>query len=223
MKKIIGAIFISLVTGLFYTTTAMSEMKMGISAVGGLFNAKGAEKEANESNKASEEAVFAYGEVWIENSFDQGFSLGFGWVPHSLDTEVEERTDVPLTAAGSTDSGSTSDSGTNRAQADIENLITVYATVPLMDTGFYAKLGVHHMDIISGESLTTGSTYGNTDVFGGTIGLGYEHDAGNVFVRAEIGASAWEEISLLSQTNSDNQVTADVEGITARISIGKAF
>ena len=223
MKKIIGAIFISLVTGLFYTTTAMSEMKMGISAVGGLFNASGTEKEANENNDATEEAVFAYGEVWIENSFDQGFSLGFGYVPHSLETDVERRTDVPLTSAGSTDSGTTSDSGENRAKAEIENLITVYATVPLSDTGFYAKLGVHHMDVISAETLSTGSTYGNTDVFGGTVGVGYEYDTGDVFVRAEIGASAWEEISLLSQTNSDNQVTADVEGITARISIGRAF
>ena len=223
MKKITSALFIALMSGLFYTTSAMSELKIGVSAVAGVFNADGTEKEVTETNTSEQDILVSYGEIWIENSFDQGFSIGLAFIPHKIGTPTEERTDIPLTSAGSTDSGSTSDSGTNKAQADVENHLTLYATVPLGDTGFYGKIGVSHMDVISGESLSTGSAYPDVDVFGASVAIGYERETADVFLRLEIGASDYEEIKATSTTNNDNQVTADVTGVTARISIGKAF
>ena len=223
MKKITSALFVALMSGLFYTTSAMSELKIGVSAVAGVFNADGTEKEVTETNVSEQDILVTYGEIWIEKSFDQGFGLGLAFIPHSIGTPTEERTDVPLTSVGGTDSGTTSDSGTNKAQADVENHVTLYATVPLGDTGFYGKIGVSHMDVISGESISSGSAYPDVDVYGGSVAIGYERETADVFLRLEIGASSYEEIAATSTTNTANSVTADVTGVTARISIGKAF
>ena len=78
------------------------------------------------------------------------------------------------------------------------------------------------MDVESKESLATGSTYGNKEgVQGIHYGLGYQHDTDGYFVRAEIGYSKYDNISLRS--NTGNTVEADIQGGFARISIGRSF
>ena len=86
---------------------------------------------------------------------------------------------------------------------------------------FY-ELGV---DVITNESLATGSSYDNTDMDGTVFGLGYDRELDNgIFFRVEGAYMEFDDKSLTSTTNSENTITLkDLQGASASISIGKAF
>ena len=63
---------------------------------------------------------------------------------------------------------------------------SVYLLMPIMDTGFFVKAGQTETDIVTKETLFTGSTYGNVGLSGDFVGLGYQHNVSDLFfVRAE--------------------------------------
>ena len=81
-----------------------------------------------------------------------------------------------------------------------------------------------NVDIITNETLGTGSSYGNTDMDGTVAAVGYhmENDSG-VFFRAEGSIMDFDGASLTS-ANGVNKITLDkLDGASAKISVGKAF
>ena len=89
----------------------------------------------------------------------------------------------------------------------------------------YVKAGVTTVDVITNESLATGSQYDNTDMDGTVFGLGYDRELDNgIFFRVEGAYMEFDDKSLTSTTNSENTITLkDLQGASASISIGKAF
>ena len=92
-----------------------------------------------------------------------------------------------------------------------------------MVTGAFLRAGVQHVLVETKEDLASGSKYPDTRIYGGTIGLGYQHNTDGGFIRIELGASKYDEVSLISTSNNDNKVTADLSGEFGKISIGRSF
>ena len=223
MKKIIAIVLA--VSSLFFLTVSKSlaELSLGVSGTVGVYEATGKEVlSGGRTNSSKEYASFGYPTIFGE--YNTGtVSVGLEIIAGSVTTEEESRTDynVPLNSI-CTGNDFCGTSGTNKASVEISQHITLYGLLPIMDTGAYIKVGISTMDVETKESLATGSTYGNIDgVQGEHISLGYQHDTDNGFVRLEVGYSAYDKIKATS--NIGHVVDVDIEGGSARLSVGRTF
>ena len=226
MKKI----FLTLFLGLFmFTTKASAELgiNVGISGQLGLYAATATEFDEgtngttsgpDETNKESEFLALGYGSVFIEKTLGQYLLVGIDYVPSALETETSE---TIVDDKGATDASTRQ---TNKVQVDFEDLTTYYVGLNLGDSGAYVKAGIVTVDVITNESLGTGSTYGNTDLDGTLIGLGYNRDFDNgMFVRAEGAYTEFDGASVTSSTSVNKITLNSLDGVTGKISIGKSF
>ena len=202
---------------------------LGVSLSAGVFDVDGAKEEFKGAHvgvgspgdilkNASEddaEALYAIGSIFAEVKVSDEVAFGLDYVPHSLDTETTENAQRELGTAQN-----------NTVQVDFENLATLYATVqvPALD-GLYAKVGYVQVDVITNEVLGTGGAYGDTELDGFTVGIGYQRDVQNdTFVRVEANYMELDGATLVNQNDSTKSVTADgITGYGARLSVGKSF
>ena len=109
----------------------------------------------------------------------------------------------------------------NKAQASIEDHYGVYLSYPLY-ASFYGKIGLVQADIITSESLGTGSTYGDDTLDGYMFGFGVKSDlANNMFIKSEFFVTDYEDIKLTSSDSNFVEGNIDVRGIT--IAVGYQF
>ena len=94
-----------------------------------------------------------------------------------------------------------------------------------MPFGTYLKLGYHMVDVLTQESLGTGSKYGDTDTTGISVGLGYQYTADNgVFIRAEVSASEYDDVNATNTVDSSKTVeVTEMYGAVGSIKVGKSF
>ena len=214
MKKLITSILsVFLLTSAAYSFDRPS-ISVGGSTTAAYFSTSAHEVEASEkSEEVDGAALGGYVSVFAEITLADRLSIGVSFVPEDLETETVE--------TKQTDGGS---SVTNTIKASLEDMTTVYAALNLTDN-LYVKFGVVSLDLVTQESLGTGSAYGNTDLDGDTFGVGYNMEMDNgVFLRAEAMRTNLGGVSLTSTTNSDNKIVlSDVEGVNASIMIGKKF
>ena len=201
-------------------TVALAEVNLGVSAMYLDVEASGKQKLKTSNLEAtkthSDDAIAA--ELFLETVNSDGLVLGIAVIPGEAEigSSSESRTDK-LTSGTVT--------VTNKAAAEFSNHTTLYTNIPLRGSDAYVKLGFGFVNVKSTESLGTGAQYGDENVNFGTIGLGYNRTLDNgLFARVEGSYSSYEEISLNS-TGSDavSTITADLDVITARFSIGKTF
>ena len=224
MKKIIAIVLA--VSSLFLLTASkvLAEWSAGVSVSHGNYEASGTETLKSSSKKTSkaEEGQFTYPSIFLEYNLGR-VSLGFDVIPGSVTTEEQARTDynnsagVPCTGNDACGTGVT-----NKASVELSRHVSLYALVPITDIGAFARVQIMRVDVETKESLGTGSTYPDTHMTGASLSLGYQHDTGGAFVRAEVGYTDYEGISVTS-SNTANKVEAEVDGTWARISIGKTF
>ena len=217
MKKIIIGIFSSLF--LFSVASAEVGINVGVSGSLGAFQATGTETESDEKN--TEDAVGAAGwaSIFVEKTLGDRIAIGLDYVPSALESETSERV---VTDLGSLAEGS--NSRTNKIKVDFEDLTTLYITANITEN-LYAKAGLMQVDVVTKETIGTGSQYGDTSLDGTLLGLGYNSTfANDMFVRVEGNYMAFDSVSLTSSTNSDNKVSIDdLNGVSAKLSIGKSF
>jgi len=155
--------------------------------------------------------------IFFELAADNGFGLGIEHVPGSADIGTGSRSDDDEETTGD-----------NKASAEIDGLTSLYA-IKTFDSGLFLKAGMTQTDVITKETLNTGSTYGNKSVDGKLIGIGIHKVRDNgVFLRASAEYTAYDSITLTSGvadavTGTTNNVDADVDTMALKISIGKAF
>ena len=204
-------------------------------------NARAATATDATSQTTSDDLAIGYLALFGElGLFDTGLRVGLSYVPYALESETTEnnRNDNCSNDESHTESTGGSDNDlnvcvqtTNKVGVDLEDLMTMYVAyhheldMPFVDS-FFIKAGLLQADVITGESLASGSQYGNTDLQGEFLGLGIEKnlDTG-MFVRLEGNVTQFDNIKL-TNTNSENTNTIDVTGLdgaTATISIGKTF
>ena len=225
MKKIIIALF----CGLFSFSVAHAELgiNIGVSGQVGQVTANGSETENSEKTTADEvEAVFGTASFFVEKTLDflpgplARLSLGYDYVPHDIGTGTAGNVRKNELSA----KGDSIRDEENTAKASFENLNTFYLTANLTDW-LYVKAGLVEVDVVTKETLETGSAYGNASLDGEMYGIGVATKTDNgFFARLEANWMDIDGVTLTSTTNSDNKVTLDgIDTASARISVGKSF
>lgn len=220
MKKIIAIIF----SILFLNNSANAEIgvNIGVSGQLGIFAASASETTgglATHKDNGSEHGAAGWGSVFIEKTLGDRLLVGIDYVPSALETDTTETSKMDKR----TDLSDVVSPSTNRVQIDFEDLTTYYVGLNLSDN-FYAKAGIVRVDVITNESLGTGSTYGNTDLDGTMLGVGYNNSFDNgAFVRVETNYMDFDGASVTSSANSNIIELSQLHGVSGKISIGKSF
>tara|TARA_Y100001958_G_C21043722_1_gene412429 strand:- start:19 stop:669 length:651 start_codon:yes stop_codon:yes gene_type:complete len=215
MRKIISSIAGSIL--LFWTSFAQAEgVQFGVGLVAGQISADGTETEGTAADTSdrtkSFEEMFYGADLFVEVVGDNGGTIGLSYVPLDFEIGSGSRTDSAVATAKG---GAENDTGTRTASADVSDLITLYANVPMGSNGWYALLGGHLATIKTSESLPN-SSYGDEDVYGYQVGFGTR--SGNR--KIELSYSDFEDISIDATGGGTNSVSADADSLQLRISYG---
>jgi hypothetical protein len=214
------------------TSANSVEFKAGVSANGMAAYANAKEQMKGNTRITNEEAVLAtsFASVFAEVSSDAAMGLGIGisYAPEVVDLEKETRTIQNVSGTGL---ATENDSGDQIIDGKIQDLVSIYLTLPVGDTGAYAKAGYIQATLITAENLATGSKYEDIDMTGMQIGGGYEGSLGDMaFWRAEGTYQMWEDLSasgsegrVAASTVGKNKITAEVGSITGTLSVGMKF
>ena len=218
MKKTITI----LLSFLFISFQAVkAEVGMGITGALHMLDASGTEttRQSGELNTGSHAEDVIVPELFIEAVGDDGAAIGLSYIPTR-----------EMGSKSRTDSNSAGDSGTYKAEAELENVFQIYADIPtpLSLSGFdiYAKFGIQHATIATLESLNSGSTYPDQDLLGFTLGLGTKGDlafGNNTYYKAEVTYTDFENNSAGDEAGTGNRVEADLEDIALKLSVGYKF
>jgi len=215
MKKLIIA-FLAMSLGSFSIASAELGVNIGVSGQMGVFSADGSESEADTKERSGTTTVVGYSSVFIEKTLGSRLTIGFDYVPTALSTDTAESTRCLTLNCATT--------GVNSIKADFEDLSTVYASLNITEN-FYIKGGMVTVDVLTKESLATGSDYGNASLDGEMYGAGYNYDFSNgIFLRAEANVMMMDGFTLTSTTNAANVIKLDhLNGANGKVSIGKSF
>ena len=217
MKKII-TILLSFLFISFQSVKA--EVGFGITGAYHMLEADGTEttRTSGENNTGSHSEDVLVPEVFLEATYDNGAAFGISYIP-TRDAGSKSRSDT----------NSEGDTGTYKAAAELDNVVQFYVDYPFADaygTTIYGKVGVQHATIKTLESLNSGSTYPNEDVLGFTLGLGAKGDipyGNNLYYKTEVAYTDFEEYSENDEDGTGNKVTADLEDVAIKLSVGYKF
>jgi hypothetical protein len=215
MKKLF-AIISSLI---FITTvTAKAEIGVGITGAAHFMMADGQEitRDSSEINEGSHDEAAIVPEIFIESIDDSGWTIGLSYIP-TRDMGSKSRSDTASDGQ---------DTGTYTAKAELDNVVQFYADIPTGAIGsfpIHTKIGLQHVTLSTLETLNSGSSYPNKDLFGLTLGLGTKGDlpyGNNMYYKAE---ATYTDFETYEQTSNGNVVKADLSDAAAKFSIGYKF
>tara|TARA_Y100001958_G_C21178991_1_gene509249 strand:+ start:408 stop:1094 length:687 start_codon:yes stop_codon:yes gene_type:complete len=215
MKKLT---IIALALLLSFSSQAFAEMRYGVSLAYTFVDADGSETEGGEKTTKSVDNQVVVPSLFAEYSASDVLSLGIDFIPLSADVsdKTHKRTDVETSVTGTATAANTTRN--QKAQAELENHITLYANYNINDT-YYLKGGVAFVTLTTDDTLDTGSKYGDEDIFGGVFGIGAQE--GNL--RAEVVYTDYEDISLTSSVartgvTPNNKIDAELDTLAFRLS-----
>ena len=199
---------------------AKAEIGIGITGAYHMFEASGTEttRTSAEKNTGSHDEDVLVPEIFVEAVLDNGGAVGVAYIP-TRELGKKSRSDTST-------SGDGQDTGTYKAEAELENVIQLYADIPLLGPMLYGKVGIQHATIETLESLNSGSTYPNKDVMGYTIGLGTKGDlpyGNDLYYKVEATYTDFEDYEAESDSTPANKVVADLEDTAVKVSIGYKF
>jgi len=226
MKKITFAIILAMFS--YSSASAEIGVNVGLSGNAALFAATATELDVgthgtttgqDEKQSDTEILGLGYGSVFIEKTLGSMITLGVDYVFSPIETETSES--IVMDLLGDGDGAATAK--TNKVQVDFEGLTTFYVAVNVTEN-MYVKAGAMSVDIVTKESLDTGSTYGDTDTDGTMLGIGFSTTFDNgMFLRGESRVMEWNSAAVTSDTGA-NKITMDsLDGVSGVLSIGKSF
>ena len=217
MKKILILIFSSL----FLTSIASAGpgINVGIGQNFGAFTGSATETEKDDKDSEDAAAAVSWTSLFVEKTLGERLAIGVNYVPSALESETTEtqRRDKTTTDAQTV--------RTQKISVDFEDLMTIYVALNVSENMF-VKAGMLSVDVVTNETLGTGSEYADTSMDGTLLGLGYNKPFGNSgFLRFEGNYYSFDgSDEITSSTNSDNKVKIDsLDGASATISIGRTF
>ena len=229
MKKIISAIFATMCLVAFQAPAQAADVSFSVGFAGnqGGYHARGTELIAQSADQStaevtSEAGVFedSHPSFFLELNVGDNMTVGAEFAMDDIETPQNTNIQFDKDAASGTGS-----SVTNTAQAEFSDKTTVYIQARMLG-GLYSKIMYHNVNVISKESLGTDGAYGDATVEGLGLGMGYQHDLDDlgIFIRAEITASAYEDVKAVN-TNDVSKVirVKDMYGAEGSIRIGKTF
>ena len=217
MKKLLSIVS-SLI--LVTTVTANAEVGMGVSGAFMMLDGEGTEttRTSGQVNNGSHSEDIAVPEVFIEMIGDNGGALGVSYIP-TRDMGSKSRSDTSTTGDGQ-------DTGTYTAKAELDNVLKLYGDVPMGSFAggtSYLTVGLQHVKLVTLESLNSGASYPNKNLFGYSVGLGLKGDVpygSNLYYKGEV---TYTDFETYEADGAGNKVSADLDAITGRLSIGYKF
>ena len=233
MKKINTILAaVSALLMLSVTSANSIEFKTGISANGmaAYANAKetikGASGVGGKTAEAESPLATSFASAFVELSSDElmGLGIGISYAPEVVDLNKETRNIQDATG----DAGNST--GAQIIDGKINDFLSLYLTLPVGDTGAYAKFGYIQATFVTEEQLSTGSNYEDIDMTGMQLGGGYEGSLGDMaFWRAEGSYQMWEDISAggtesnTAADTSKNKISAELGSVIGTLSVGMKF
>ena len=223
MKKII----LSLVSVMFLISTASADLGVNIGITGStaLFVASGNEVQTDadglqgtQTDSETEIGAFSTGSFFIEKEIGR-FALGYDHTPDMFSTDTTET----LQSDQRTANVATVTVSENSIQVDFNEMNQIYVKAMLTDN-LYIRAGAMEIEVVTNESLTTGSSYGNTTLDGTSIGFGYHKEIENMglFYRIDGQYQTFDAVSLSG--GADNTINLrNLDGVVGSVSIGKSF
>lgn len=216
----IKALIVAGIMFLFATTSYA--VNIGISLTGVSLDADGKETHGS-AQKRDETLEAAVGSVFFETGDiaigSLAINFGLDYIPYDIESETVSNYQID------------SDNN-NTANVTIADHYTVYGMVGLGDSPAFVKLAYSEADLLTDENISnmqtaasttrTNSTYPNSTLKGYHLSIGADVEAGPVTVRAEVGASDYDEVKVNSSSGG-NTVTVNADGTFARLSIVKSF
>ena len=216
MRKNI-AIFLSF---LFISITSVkAETMVGITGAMHMLDVSGTEttRTSGERNTGSESENAVVPEFFIEKEAD-GVALGLSYVPTKN-----------MGSKSRSDTNSEGDTGTYRAEAELSDVFQVYVDYTVSQyagADIYLKGGLQFATIETLESLNSGSTYPNEDVYGFTLGIGAKGAlpyGNNLFYKADITYTEFSDYENNDEAGTGNKVEADLNDTAVKFSVGYKF
>ena len=215
MKKNI-AIFLSFI--FLACQSVKADTAVGITGAVHMFDASGTEttRTSGQKNTGSNSDEAVVPELFVESGSD-GVTLGLSYIPTRQ-----------IGSKSRTDSGDQS-AGTYKAEAELDNVFQLYVDYSVTEYNgaeIYLKGGIQHATIVTLESLNSGSTYPNKDVFGYTVGIGAKGDLPyneNTFYKADLTYTDFGDYKADSDGGTGNHVEADLEAVALKFSVGYKF
>ena len=212
MKKLISAI-----SSLFFVTIVSAKAEYGVGVTGAIhmLDASGTEtaRHSSEKNNGDHDETVFIPELFVEKFNDNGTVIGLSYIP-VRDMDSKSRSD----------SNSDGDTGTYKAAAELNDVIQIYTDIPVAEVYGYqthVKLGFQRVTLETLESLNSGSSYPNKDLFGFTLGYGVKGDlTGNMYYKGEVTYTNFEQYEA---TSNGNKIEADLDDYAAKFSIGYKF
>ena len=196
-----------------------AEVGFGITGAYHMLEADGTEIARNsaENNSGNHSEDVLGPELFLETITDDGLAMGVSYIP-TRDMGSKSRSDT----------NSEGDTGTYKAAAELDNVVQIYFDAPITDaygSNVYAKFGLQHATIVTLESLNSGSTYPNEDVIGLTLGLGAKGDLpyGNLYYKLEGTYTDFADYEETAASGAGNTVTAELEDVALKLSLGYKF
>tara|TARA_A100001011_G_scaffold58474_1_gene57738 strand:- start:773 stop:1429 length:657 start_codon:yes stop_codon:yes gene_type:complete len=218
MKKLIIAISSAFI---LFANSAMSmdlRPSIGISGNTAVYAATGIEENYNEAGSAIDTTsrvtgAFqeSYASIFAEMSLNDVIAVGLDYVPSDIETpENVSQENEP---------------NENKVYVAFEDLTTIYAKLNVPLGGTYLKVGYSTVNVISNETMNSGSKYGNDRTDALVFGLGYAHEVSNgLAVRAEITASEFSDVNTSNDATNKNTIKVeDMIGARGTISVVKSF
>ena len=215
MKKIITAIVILL--GTISTASADLGINVGIAGNTSIWHATGVEQNTNDSIQTEDAVgVAGYDSYFIEKTLGSRITIGYEHTPDALTTDTAENNRDTLTT------GNSHETLINKVQLKFENLDMLYVHLNISES-VYVKLGQTSVDVITNESLATGSTYSDFSLDGSLVGAGYNKSFSNgIFLRGEFNLLEFDDSG--KKTSLDNTVQLNgLEGAQAKFALGYSF
>tara|TARA_B100000780_G_scaffold68295_1_gene45181 strand:+ start:64 stop:711 length:648 start_codon:yes stop_codon:yes gene_type:complete len=215
MKKIITAIVILL--GTISTASADLGINVGIAGNTSIWHATGVEQNTNDTTQTEDAVgVAGYDSYFIEKTLGSRITIGYEHTPDALTTDTAENNRDTLTT------GNSHETLINKVQLKFENLDMLYVHLNISES-VYVKLGQTSVDVITNESLATGSTYSDFSLDGSLVGAGYNKSFSNgIFLRGEFNLLEFDDSG--KKTSIDNTVQLNgLEGAQAKFALGYSF
>lgn len=228
MKKIISAIFATMCLVAFQAPAQSADVSFSVGLAGnqGGYHARGTETiQQTGTDKIAEieqeAGVFedTHPSIFLEVNIGDNMTVGAEFAMDDIETPTN--TNAVVDRQGDEDD----DFVTNTAKATFSDKNTVYVQARLLG-GLYTKIMYHNVNVISEENLGTGGSYGDATVEGLGLGIGYQYDIDDlgVFVRAEVTASAYEDVKAVNADDVTKVIMIDnMYGAEGSIRVGKTF
>ena len=223
MKKIaINFLAVLFISALSFTKAFAIDYTFGVSGAIANLTAEGSETETGavsaETHKASVSNTFATGSIFAEAQFGR-IAFGVDYIP--MDADVSDKTHVRTdteTSVTGTDTATTT-ARSQSAAAEVSDHITLYANYYINDS-FYLHLGHASVDVVTNETLGTGSKYGNVNIDGIQYGFGFQMTDN---FRLEAAYTDYDDVSITSSVartgvSTNNKISADLDTTQVKLS-----